>query len=81
MKDTFGLERVTPSNVSTHQLGNTLDGVWTNMRTTSCTLHDSVSLVTDHSMVEVGLLIDKDVSRQLLQKIDECYTQKDIRNF
>ncbi len=36
--------------------------------------------MTDHSMMEVTILLDKDVSRSLPHKIDTYTTQADIRS-
>ena len=73
----FGLKRIIASNVATHNLGNNLDGIWTNMKTSSCILHDGLLEITDHSLIEVNLLVDESVSRQLPQGTDEYITQAD----
>ena len=59
----FGLTRIVASNIETHNLGNNLDGIWTNMKNSSCILHDGLVDITDHSMIEVSLLVDESVSR------------------
>jgi hypothetical protein len=58
-----GLTRVIESGIPTHTKGNTLDGVWTSMKVTSCTLTDGLPEVTDHSLVNISFLLDKEVSR------------------
>jgi hypothetical protein len=47
---TLGLERVIADGVPTHTKGNTLDGIWTNLKVTSCILTDALPDITDHSL-------------------------------
>ena len=75
----FGLKRIIASDVATHNLGNNLDGIWTNMKVTSCTLHDGLTDITDHSLIEVNLLVDETVSRKLPQGTEDYVAQADIR--
>ena len=75
----FGLKRIIASDIATHNQGGNLDGIWTNMATTACVLHDGLSDITDHSLIEVSLLIDETVSRQLPQSTEEFVAQADIR--
>jgi hypothetical protein len=79
--ETLGLFRVVEDGIQTHSKGGTLDGIWTNLRVTSCVLTDGLPDITDHSLVQVNLLMDKEVSRILPHKVDEYYTTADIRKF
>ncbi len=77
------MTRVTPAGVATHHRGNTLDGVWvsSNIKVTKVTLKDGIREVTDHSMIELSLLLDKKVTRELPHKVDTFTTQEDIRRY
>lgn len=60
-----------------------MNGIWVspNMEVTAVTLKDGTREVTDHSLVEVSILLDKDVSRSLPHKVDTFTTQADVKEF
>jgi|LauGreDrversion4_2_1035121.scaffolds.fasta_scaffold281967_1 hypothetical protein len=75
----LGLNRVIEEGIPTQSKGNTLDGIWTNLKVTKCTLTDFIPEIIDHSLCQITILLDKDISRTIPQKVQEYYTSLDIR--
>lgn len=42
LKDQYSLQRVNPEEINAHCKGGVLDGVWTNMKVTSCSLTEDL---------------------------------------
>jgi len=80
LEEKYQLIRVTPPNEPTHSKGNTLDGMWVSptIKVTSATMKDGMREVTDHSMLEVSLLLIKEVSLALPHKVKKNIRPKQI---
>jgi hypothetical protein len=72
LEDSYEMTRVITEGVATHSRCNTLDGVWVsaNIKITTTTLKDGIKEVTDHSMIELSFLLDKNANRKLLHRVD-----------
>lgn len=77
----LGLNRVIEEGIPTHSKGNTLYGIFTNLKVTKCTLTDVLPDIIDYSLCQINILLDNDISRTIPQKVQEYYTSLDIRRY